>query len=68
MTYYDILGIDKHLQTESDNRYTGVLNKLNWLWDFDILVTRNFNKQDTNFRLYYHYLRLNKHKATEKAE
>ena len=67
MTYYVILSIIKHLETGSNHRYTRILNKLCWLWNFDILATRNSNKQDTNFILYYHYLGLNKHKATEKA-
>ena len=34
---------------------------------FDFLITINSNIQGTNLRLYYNYIRLNKHKTTEKA-
>ena len=60
MTYNDILQLNKHLGTESNNKFLGLLIGLNWQWNLKIITTINTNPQATDLSWYNQYLTINK--------
>ena len=67
MTFYDILGLNKHLETDYNHKWSKILIILINCQIKDFKATMEFNKQTTDFKLDYCYLRVNKHKETENA-